>query len=181
MTATFLGLGGEPVKFLGAYVKNVSSNLGLSTSPSSISVTLVEDDDAQFIFPEMGSFHEIQVGPTWRFGGLITRYELDIANIGGRTIRVSMSDPREIMKSIPVILAPGYAGIVDRINNTGCSVLDVFGAFQEAVNLSNWNESGMPFNRIVSALHGEQLQIGDSRLVIIQQLGKAFGEVYRFN
>jgi hypothetical protein len=181
MTATDLG-GGGPDKFLGAFVKNISSNLGLSTSPSTASVTVVEDTGAQFEFPDVGTYHEVAAGSTWKFGGVLTRYEIDIANISGRTIRINLSDPREIMKSIPVIIAPGYDSIVQKINTTGCSVLDIFGAFTNTgINLSGWNQAGMPFERIVSALNGENILFGNTVVPVEQQIVKAFGERYVFN
>ena len=33
MTAADLGLGGNPIKYLGAFVKSVNANLGLTQSP----------------------------------------------------------------------------------------------------------------------------------------------------
>jgi len=181
MTATNLG-GGGPTKFLGSFVKNVSQSLGLSTSPSTASITVVEDVGSEFQFPNVGTFHEITVGSQWTFGGVLTRYEIDIANISGRTIRVNLSDPREIMKSIPVILAPGSEAIVERINTTGCSVLDVYGAYQETgLNLSGWNKAGMSFKRIVSALKGENILFGTTVVPVQQQIVNAFSERYVFN
>jgi len=182
MTATDLG-GGPPDKFLGAYVKNISSNLGLSTSPSTSSITVIEDDGVNFTFPNVGTFHTITAGTDWEFSGVLTRYEIDIANISGRAIRISLSDPREIMKSIPVILAPGSEAIVDTINTgTGCSILDVYGAYgQGLVNLSNWNQAGMPFKRIVSALKGDNITFGTATIPIFQQSANVFGEQYVFD
>lgn len=182
MTATSLNLNGQPIKFLGAYVKNISQNLGLSTAPTTVTVTLVEDDDAIFIPPEMGSFHRISAGDNWTFGGIIIKYDLDLSNISGRTIRVNMSDPREIMKSAPTILAPGSEAISATIKNTGCSVLDIYGAYgNTGINLSGWNQAGMEFQRIISALKGDSILFGATVIPIEQQLIKAFGEIYAFN
>ena len=182
MTATDLG-GGPPDKFLGAFVKNISNNLGLSTSPSTASITVVEDDGVSFTFPDVGTFHTISVGSDWEFSGVLPRYEIDIANISGRSIRVSLSDPREIMKSIPVILAPGSEAIIDKINtDTGCSVLDIYGAYgQGLLNLSGWNQSGMAFERIVSALKGDNILFGTVVVPIPQQIVSVFGERYVFD
>ena len=182
MTATSLGLNGEPVKFLGAFVKSISTNLGLSTSPSTASLTLVEDESNKFEFPEVGTFHTVTAGETWTFSGIITRYEIDVANISGRTIRVSMADPREIMKTAPVILAPGSEAIIQEIATTQCSVIDVYGAYNElGINLSGWNQSGMEFQRIASALNGDNILFGETVVPVFQQFLRAFGEVYEFN
>jgi hypothetical protein len=182
MTVTNLGGGGAD-KFLGAYVKNVSSSLGLSTSPSTVSITVVEDVGSEFQFPTVGSYHTINLGTAWSFSGILTRYEIDIANISGRTIRISLSDPREIMKSVPMILAPGSEAIVNRINSgTGCSVLDIYGAYgQGLINLSGWNQSGMPFERILSALDGDNILFGTAIIPIFQQIVSFFGERYIFD
>lgn len=181
MTATNLG-GGGANKFLGSYVKNVSNSLGLSTSPSTVSVTVVEDDDALFEFPSVGSFQSLSLGSAWKFAGVLTKYEIDVANISGKTIRVSLSDPREIMKSIPVILAPGSEAIVDTVNSTGCSILDIYGAYGEGlINLSGWNQSGMPFERIVSALKGDNILFGTAVIPVPQQIVSVFGERYVFD
>lgn len=187
MTGTDLGLNGEPVSFLGAYVKNVNMNLGLSTSPSTLSLTLAEDPDKGIFFeePELGSFHVINVGSRFSFGGVITKYERDIRELGGRLIRVNMSDPREIMRSIPVILGPGTSTIAQTINDTTeCSILDIYSAFNQAggiINVSQWNEAGLFYTHLVSALNGDNIRIGDALIPIPQQIAKAFGERYRFN
>lgn len=186
MTATNLGLNGQPSKFLGAYIKNVGSSLGLSTNPSSCTLSLVEDpiSNTWFAEPTVGSYYEVQVGPTWRFAGIVKRFERDIRNIGGRQINVTMSDVREIMKSIPVILAPGYEAVTMKVRNTQCSCIDVFSAFYVnggVINLSGWTQAGMPFKRIVNALHGDNILFGTTRVPIGQQIASAFGERYRFN
>lgn len=186
MTTTNLGLNGQPVKFLGAYVKNISSSLGLSTNPSVVTVTLVEDTFSNAIFqePTVGDFVTISVGPTWTFSGIIKRYERDIRNISGRQINVTIHDAREIMRSIPIILAPGYEAVTMRVRNTECSVLDVFSAFyveNSTFNLSGWNQSGMQFKRIISALHGDNINFGNTLVSIARQTIRSFGETYRFN
>ncbi len=186
MTATSVGLNGNPVKFLGAYVRSASESLGLSTSPGSANITLAEDVPFGVVFepPVLGSFHTISIGPTWQFSGLIKKYDKDIENISGRQIRVVMNDVREIMRSIPIILAPGAQNIAFEISKTQCSLIDVFGAYAEAggaLNLSGWNQAGMPYNRVASALNGDNITFGETIIPIERQIAKAFGERYRFN
>lgn len=183
MTVQSLGIS-EPVMFLGAYVKQVSSSLGLSISPSSVSVTLVEDPltNTLFAYPDVGGFYTLNVGPNWSFAGILTRYEIDVRNIGGRSIRLTINDPREIMQNAPVVLAPGSQTIVDRVASTQCSVLDIFGTYNYGVfNLSTWNEAGMPARNILMALTGGSIAIGDGVITIPQQTLNAFGETYRFD
>jgi len=185
-TATDLGLSG-PVEFLGAYVINVSSQLGLAQSPSTCNVTLVEDECSTpqklFNTPELGSYVELQVGNTFKFCGIVTKYEQDIANISGRTITVDLSDPREIMRSIPIILAPGYRGVVDVIEGTECSVVDAFGAFDvNGVNFSDWNQAGMTYGDIILSLSGGSKKINDDLTIDVdQQAPSVFGQNYVFD
>jgi len=193
-TATNLGLGGNPVRFLGAYVASVTNNLGLAQSPSTSSITLAEDQNSipkvLFQKPTLGSYDELIIGSKFKFGGVITKYEEDVANISGKTIRVEIADPREIMKAIPIILAPGFRNIVSEIQDTECSVIDAFGAFDDdegtGTNLSGWNQSGIEFGSIILSLSGGTRVVpvtgGDDIIFDVpQQAAKAFGEVYVFD
>ena len=189
MTATDLGLNG-PVKFLGCFLKNVSCSLGLAQSPSTCSVVLVEDPCASppaiFNPPVLGRFVRLNVGTKFEFAGVVTKYEKDISNTGGRFIKVDISDVREIMKNCPIILAPGYRTVATHIkNNTECSVVDVYGAFDTAefgFNVSGWNQSGITYDNVKKALEGGAVVIGQFPKIEIPAQGvKAFRERYRFN
>ncbi len=186
MTVTTLGLNGVPARFLGAYIKNISGSLGLSNNSSSVSITLVEDpaNNVWFQEPEVGEFHTVQVGNSWNFSGIITKFERDIRNEGGRTIRVTINDPKEIMGYIPVIIAPGSQTIATRIASTKCSVLDVFGAYYvegTTFNMSGWSEAGMPYSRFATALKGGNVTIGSTVIGINRLVARAYDEQYRFN
>jgi hypothetical protein len=185
MTATTLGLNG-PVMFLGAYVKNVTSNLGMSINPSTVTVMLVEDppNGINFTQPAVGSFQLLEVGAAFSFGGVITKIEKDIRLISGRAIRVTIADPREIMRCIPVILCPGFQDVAYAVAQTECSVLDLFGAYAiggGALNVSGWTEAGIQYSRLVSALSGDNIRFGTTLVPIDQQVAKAFGVQYRFD
>jgi hypothetical protein len=189
MTATDLGLGGQPATFLGAYVANVNSSLGLAQSPSTCTVTLVEDycvtPPVTFEPPEMGVFETVTVGQ-FQFAGVVTGYQRDVANIGGRRITVNLSDPREIMKSIPIIIAPGYRNVVAGLENIdqGCSVMDVFGAYDDdesGVNLSGWNQAGMRYEDIARAFKGGSVERFGILFQVPTQFGIVFGQTYFFN
>lgn len=189
MTATNLGLNGSPIKLFDAYVVNVNCNLGLQQSPSTCDVTLVEDLNSTpsvvFSKPTMGEYITLQVGSKFRFDGIVTKYEEDIRNISGRTITVNLSDAREIMNSIPMILAPGFRNVVDKINTTGCSVMDVFGAYDDfdntGINLSDWNQAGMTYERIALTFKGGAIVDVGFVFNVKGVAPKAFGEIYRFN
>lgn len=190
MTVTDLGLGGNPVNFLGAYVRSVSASLGLTQNPSTCTVTLTEDEDGTpavlFTPPDLGSYHTIYVGSRFRFSGVITGYNKDISNISGRSITVNISDVREIMKGIPMIMAPGFRAIANKFAPTSVSLIDAYGAYDDyeytGLNLSGWNQAGMTYQSISRALGGGTLQIeGIPDVHIPAQVGKAFGEQYVFD
>jgi len=189
MTATTLGLT-SPIKYLGAFVKDVTCNLGLAQGPSTCSVTLAEDENsvppATFIPPVLGTFTKLQVGSTFTFTGVITKYDRDVRNISGRLTRVSIADVREIMAGIPLILAPGYRTVADFIKaSSECSVIDVYGAFDSeefGFNLSGWNQAGLAYDNVRKALEGGAVNIqGFAGFQVPAQGAKAFGEKYFFN
>lgn len=189
MTATNLGLGGKPVKFLGAYVINVNNNLGLAQQPSTCSVTLVEDlnqtPQALFQEPEVGSYYTLEVGSKFSFGGIVTGWTKDVKNAGGRKISVNLADPREIMRSIPVIIAPGFRNIANSLRDTDCSYLDIFGAYDDydntGINLSGWNQAGIEYGKIDKALSGGAINFGGFVFSVEAQAVKVFGQHYRFD
>jgi len=189
MTATDLGLGGNPVKLFGAYVISVTTNLGLQQSPSTANVTLVEDLNVspQVLFnaPEMGTYTTLQVGSNYTFAGVVTRYEEDLSNISGKVITVDISDPREIMNSVPMIMAPGFREVVDTIDDTGCSLIDVYGAYDDfgntGINLSGWNQTGIIYKNIALVLNGGVTNDPGFTFKVPRQTANVFGEQYRFN
>lgn len=183
-TYTNLGLSDGP-KFLGAYITDVNNSIGFAVNPSTCSVTLVEDTDAIFETPTLGSFNRITLGNSWYFDGIITNFNTDIQNIGGRTIQVNMSDAREIMKSITMILAPGCQDIVDTLGSR-CAVLDVYGSYfiseeNSTLNLSGWNGTGMEVSMILAALKGQNIQFGSVDFNVPKLLANIYGETYSFD
>jgi hypothetical protein len=179
-------LNGQEQKFRGAFIANISSSLGLTTQPSSASVTLVEDPFTGAIFnrPSVGEFVEIGIGPSYKFSGIVMKIDIDVKNISGRRIQVSINDAREIMRTVPIILAPGYRAVAEEINGTACSVLDAFGAFDSqeiGINLSEWNHAGMPYKNIALAINGGTIVLGETEVKIPQQVVNAYGERYLFD
>ncbi len=173
--------------FRGALVAQGNFSLGLAQSPSTCSITLAEDEcsnpPAIFDPPEMGIYQRFTAG-LLTFGGVVTSYQQDIANIGGRQITVNLSDPREIMGSIPIIIAPGYATIAAQIANTECSVIDIYGAYDDpnaGFNFSGWNQAGMIYEDVARAFSGGVVVRFGLTFALNAQLGKAFGETYFFD
>jgi hypothetical protein len=90
------------------------------------------------------------------------------------------------MKSVPLILAPGFRNILDSLTGTGCSVLDIFGAYDDltvtGTNLSGWNQSGMEYDKIALALQGGNLIVTGRTLPfnVPRQAANVFGQRYTF-
>jgi hypothetical protein len=187
MTVTSIGLGGQPKRFLGAYIKSISSSLGLSSNASSITVTLAEDPANGVVFQPVrpGTFVELDVGPTWHFGGIVQKYQVDVRNISGRLIQVTINDPRDAMRACPMIIAPGYSDITAQFEgHSGCSLLDVYGAYDDPVtgiNLSGYTDAGMTYERIMQAIHGADVAFSNYTYTVPQQEVHIYGETYRFD
>lgn len=184
---TSVNLAGQPPRFLGAYITALQNQLGLEQAPSTCNVTVVEDTSNGVVFtePEVGSYQTVELGSNFRFDGVVTSWTRDIANIGGRQIRVNLADPREIMRGVPIILAPGFRNVVAGIAGTECSVIDAFGAYDDyettGINLSGWNQAGMEYYKIAWAMRGGVIQAATGIYMNVEgQVANAFGETYRF-
>jgi len=188
MSVQNLGLGGVAAEFLGAYVSQANTSLGLSQSPSTCSVTLIEDQFSTpprvFLPPEIGSYQKFKIGAL-TFEGVVTSYEIDIEQIGGRSITVNLADPREIMKSVPIIMAPGYRTVAARFVGTTCSIADAYGAYDDFVNtganLSDYNQSGMTYQDISRAFKGGQTTRHGIIFQIPPVVPNVFGTNYYFD
>jgi hypothetical protein len=171
------------LKFLGCSVVSFSMTLGLNGTPSSLSVTLVEDlrngDEfeepaipalmsfscpkggiaAQILYPDddadltPSNFDHTDV--PFYFCGLVTSYNRDIKNVGGKLITVQLADLREILSGVQC-LASSWAlsqnlGIgVPRYDNMK-NVIDCFGYYEHGFE-SERNEYGMEWNKIRDAI-----------------------------
>lgn len=183
-TYSSLDLTSAPM-FLGAYIKDISSSMGYSTSPSTCNVTLVEDPDngVEFQEPILGRYYTISIGSHWSFSGIVMKWDRDVANTGGHQIQLVLNDAREAMKNVPLILAPGAQPIVDGLADSHCSLLDIFGSYwyQGAYNISGWNQAGLEYKRIASALKGENVTIGSYVFNVPKLTATVFGERYAFD
>lgn len=166
------------LKFLGASVISVNMTMGFNGSPASLSVNLVEDtqNSDTFIHPDTPSLYAfslpkggvgqpiIHVGgydlnpnafqPTntpFYFCGLITGWQETKRDISGKTISVSLSDPREMFNGIQCLLG-GFAlsqnvtGSLPRYSDVK-NVIDVFGFYDYGMT-SGRNEYGITWDKI---------------------------------
>lgn len=171
------------LKVLGCSVKSCSSILGLNSSASSLSLTLVEDtvNGDSFATPAIPSVLAFSVpkggvgqpvmypdddavlapnafnntSAPFYFCGIVSSYKIDIRNVGGKLISVSVIDPREILKGVQCLMSnwslsqnlgvgsPRYSNIDN--------IIDCFGYFDHGYE-SEYNEYGMPWKNIKTAL-----------------------------
>lgn len=115
----------QPIKFLGATVYEINNNLGWNDSPSTLTVSVVEDKNDRFTRPPVGSYANLTAtsfeGNDWYFGGIIQNWSEKVHQGGNSTFQISIIDPRELLDGVQLILN-GYAG-----NITVPNVLNIYG------------------------------------------------------
>lgn len=174
---------GSVLKFMGCSVVSCTCSVGFNGSPSSLQVTLVEDvaNGDAFTDPSVPSFAAfslpkggvgtvpIMSAPSgsildpgdfnnsnapFYFAGIVSSCREDIRNISGRTIQVSLVDPREVLGGVQCLLN-GFAlsqnlGGGTRYSNV-YNVIDCFGYFDNGMT-SDANEQGLSWNKIRECL-----------------------------
>jgi hypothetical protein len=110
----------EPIKFLGAYVLDVSVNAGWNGDNSSCSITLVEEnddperpgkkiDDVRFQPPEIGTCCMLKIkdddtGNIFKFAGVLQRYTYIEDVSGGRKWEVELNSPSSFLDGVHIVL-----------------------------------------------------------------------------
>lgn len=132
------------VTFLGASVTSFGSSVGWNDQQSSVNVQLVEDPDKRqrFTRPEVGTPAKF-VFEGFVFEGLIQRWLEKNAADGKPTFEVSLTDPREVLAGVQVIIS-SFRGEVNKVPN----LLNAFGYWEDKLGFggSLVNESGMVWN-----------------------------------
>jgi hypothetical protein len=95
----------SPIKFLGAYVVNISCQVGWGGDNSSCSMTLAEDPDNGVTFspPKLGTACMIKVGG-FSFGGIFQRYMFKESVDGGRLYDITLESPSKVLDGVFVVL-----------------------------------------------------------------------------
>lgn len=164
-TYTTLGLT-EPTKFLGATVLSFNSTLGLGSSVSTLTVTLIEDcttDPVEVFYGNLPNDdpNKVVVGDpvfftlgTFTFGGIISSWDVKL-DPSGRIFTVRINDPRELLQNTEIIfesfvegpyVAPNYA-----------NVYKYYLYFNEQPICNNFpipnnTDEGIPYNNIMNGL-----------------------------
>ena len=132
----------QQTTFLGASVANFNGNLGWGADPSTVTITLVEDDRNNDAFdpPMMGAPCYFQLG-NFQFDGLLTNVQESRGQGGNRLLEVTLQDPRQILDGVQLIIG-AYNGPTASIPN----LYNIFGYYENMeFGRSKVNESGMPW------------------------------------
>lgn len=149
-----------PLKFVGATVLSFNSTLGLGSTESTLTVDLIEDCEAgdSFIFDNtdtvgVGAPAYFSVG-SFNFGGIIQNWTVNQGN-SGKTYKVSLVDPRQILANTTII-TDTYLGqpvrALNYFNVYAYSESMVLNGVCSSFGSSQRNEAGMPYNNIIQAL-----------------------------
>lgn len=176
MTTKYTSLGlTEPLKFMGATVLSFNTSLGLGSSPSTLTVTLIEDCDpyppppaAQIYPPDAfvcnlpdSNQDKLVVGDpvfftagSFTFGGIISSWDVKL-DASGRIFTVRINDPRELLQNTAVVFSeytngPYVAANYVNIFKYLLEYQDI--PFCDKFPLPNNTEEGTPYNNIINAL-----------------------------
>ena len=171
MTTQYSSLGlTQPIKFLGATVLSFNTTLGLGQQESSLTVQLIEDCEGEtpdLFLPNAldDNPNKIIVGDpvyftagSFSFGGILTSWNVKLGS-SGRTFEARVSDPRQLLQNISVI--------IDSYNGTpkaAANYVNIYHHLEEILcanfGLSFNTEEGTPYLKIMQALTEIQDQNG---------------------
>lgn len=115
----------DQLTYLGATIQSINSSLGWSSTPSSLSINLVEDAGQTFIIPQVGTPTYFDYNG-WKFGGIIKAWKRNRGQ-SGFIFDVTINDPRELLSGTQVILF-GYTGITFGLPN----IYNVYGYLESS-------------------------------------------------
>jgi len=143
--------------FLGASIVNFSASLGWGSQPSSLNVTLVEDNaNGDSFNPPINQFRESLGAPVyfeyegWTFGGLLQNWKRKHGTSGNPLYDIVITDPREILDGVQMIL-DGYTGSTYNVPN----IYNVYGFLESNYGFgqAGVNEGGMPWRNVLLAMN----------------------------
>ncbi len=158
----------EPIRFLGSTVLSFNMSIGLGTSAeSTLTVDLIEDCYEGDQFQPMRLPNNYGVGmpvyfpdnptqmPECSFGGILSSWTAKQSS-SGFTFDVVVKDPRQLLENTLIVIDSLIAGPQYHIN-----YFNVYAYWEQAIiyssncfnyGLSQSNENGMPYYRIVETL-----------------------------
>jgi hypothetical protein len=115
--------------FMGASIRSFNGTVGWGSSPSVLSVNLVEDDKNNDLFTPVNMGAPVWFDYSgWTFGGILKNWEQTFGTGGNPTYTAKVEDPRAILDGVQLILG-NYSGSTFAVPN----LLNVFG-YLENVN-----------------------------------------------
>jgi hypothetical protein len=177
--------------FMGCSVISVNMSLGFNGIASSVSITLVEDSQNGDLFlePAIPSLWAISLprggvgapifyedsanlnpdgfnplNVPFYFCGICTSWSIISIDAGGRTISITLTDPKEVLTGVQCLLggfalsqeigtgSPRYSGVDN--------IIDVFGYYAYGME-SEKNEYGMPWYNIKNAIEATRVRLYD--------------------
>lgn len=177
-------------KFMGCRILSLNMSLGFNGTASSVSLTLVEDKEKgdRFIEPLMGTLWAVSLpkggigvpvvydtpldltpesfypaNTPFYFSGLCSNWSRSLIDMGGKTISVTLVDPREILNGIQCLMS-GFAlsqevGVGNRSLGVK-NVIDIFGYWDYGME-SGRNEYGMQWHKIRDVIQRVRVTIHD--------------------
>lgn len=139
----------EQIRFFNSSITSINAVQGWGTQPSTIDIELVDDvrngdsfSPVPIGFPAYFSYYGLE------FGGILQKYVTVGAQSGNPTYKVILTDPREILSGVQIILE-GYTGASNQISN----LYNVYGYLENlSYGGSQSDELGMPANLIRTTL-----------------------------
>lgn len=132
--------------FMGASIRTFDANIGWGTQSTTLRVGLVEDPD------NGDNFDPVDIGlpvrftyENWSMDGILQNIRNKNSDTGKNIIEVTISDPRQILEGVQMILA-NYAGTIDGVPN----LYNVYGYLENEKGFggSFINNAGMSWSTI---------------------------------
>ena len=107
----------SPIKFLGAYVVSVNSQIAWGGDSSTCSMTLVEDPDNGIVFtpPEVGTACKFTFG-SFSFGGIYQRFTYKEDTGSGRMYDIVLESPSKVLDGVYVIFDTFQGTVYNDLN-----------------------------------------------------------------
>lgn len=176
-------------KLCGCSLSSINMTVGYNGIASSASVTLVEDiqNGDSFTKPEIPSLLAVSLprggvgspilyengknlnqdsfkgeNVPFYFGGICTNYSVEVINVGGRTISLTITDSRELLSGIQCILSnfslSQTIGVGQQEDTGVDNIIDVFGYFNYGLE-SERDQYGMEWSKIKEALENTRVRL----------------------
>lgn len=135
--------------FFGASIRNFSCSIGWGSQSSSLSINLVEDPARDEVFtPNQPGQPGYFVYDNFTFGGIVQSYKRRNSTSGYPVWEVSLTDPRDILEGVQIII-DGYNGTIGTMPN----LFNVYGYLENiAFGNAEVNDGGIKTTKLRQGL-----------------------------